>query len=205
MIIHFIVANWPAVTTAIGTISSVLWYSERARDIAGKCILGPCRWFLGMARLPTTQRQQTLDIKEIKGQVLPNGGSSMRDDVTAIKLVALEQKALQRAVLDSANVGFFMADISGARVFVNLRLAEMLGCQRADLLGNGWISFVAEDQREKVSREWADCVRFRREFKMPFDYITRDGRRLSVECNAREVRDGDQFFGWAGRCETTGK
>lgn len=93
------------------------------------------------------------DIKLIRDQVYPNGGSSLRDVVNRIEVQQLVDGELRRAYQQHVNVPFWEADPEGRILWCNGAFAKLLGVSTEDLKDYGWLSMVANDDIARVKHD----------------------------------------------------
>lgn len=93
------------------------------------------------------------DIKAIKDQVYPNGGSSLRDVVNRIEDSLHVEREIRRATIQHMNLPMWEADADGRIEWCNLAFAKLLGVSTEDLKDYGWLSMVAADDLARVKHE----------------------------------------------------
>jgi PAS domain S-box-containing protein len=69
-----------------------------------------------------------------------------------------QSEARYRRIADTAREGIWLVDRAGRTLFANRRVAEMLGCDGADLAGRRLLDFVDEAIREETERELTRAV-----------------------------------------------
>lgn len=174
---------------------------RKSRDVAAALsALGP---FMETARkdfkaLDAFFRDLDARVKRIELNVGPNGGKSLYDSQRRVEDdLAFLKEAM---TLDQVSP-LFRATPSGQFEWVNDRFAELVNVPADDLLGNGWMSAICEQDREKVVREWESAVAHRRRFNMTFSILGHDGREVLVYCRAfpMSLHGEPRFF--VGRIE----
>lgn len=141
-----------------------------------------------IARFGKSVMQTFQNVEDISKQLRPNGGGSLRDGIDRIemRLTAIEQR--NRAVVLEVPYGVFEADASGSCLWVNRTFLRLTGRGLDEVLGSGWISAVAPEDRAAVSEEWAACIAQGREFSMNYDLVDLDGHRVAVRTRALPLR-----------------
>jgi PAS domain S-box-containing protein len=155
-------------------------------------------------RLETVDKipQMYAMMADIKKEVLPNGGSSLRDGVDRIerRIVTLEEK--QNVFMRDAHHGLFETDSSGKWINVNRTLCRMLECSDDELLGKGWITFL-KDQTvfDLLNRAAANEV----EYKGVAEFITATGETITCTILASPMRSSldKNFIGYLGIIDQT--
>ena len=105
-------------------------------------------------------------LNSVLAEVLPNGGSSLKDAVSRIERRQILFDGRAHAMMQEENKPMFEADVYGNCVWVNRKLARITGRSQEDLRNNGWINIIHEDDREAVVREWRKSVSEHRSFSM---------------------------------------
>ncbi len=157
------------------------------------------------------------DVKSIKKQVLPNGGTSLPDKVDklvqaqAVQSEHLNKMSLRGAVVeaivksaswDTSTIPQFITDTEGDVVDVNRAFIDLTS-RGMDLMGNGGgINVVVSEDRTRVDVAWKQAVAEQRDFEDVFRIKTPTGF-ASVSCRAianfdRAATD-KPFIGHAGR------
>ena len=128
-------------------------------------------------------------INEIRKEVKPNGGSSMRDELRRYGHDVRQLGATMRAYFENSDDGLFEADSHGRFSYINETLRRWCDRSRSDLFGFGWFSCVADHDRDKVRDEWLEAVAEKREFRQRFAMVSAAGNEFSVDVLARPVPD----------------
>lgn len=119
-----------------------------------------------MSALPHVARLGE-DVRVIRDQVLPNGGSSLRDSVARTETMVRDVLAMTRANADAAPDGHVDVDALGRWTWANATLCRWLGIDQDRLLGWGWQNAVIFEQRQDLRAEWEAAIRERREMARP--------------------------------------
>lgn len=119
--------------------------------------------------------KQNVFIKEIRGQVFPNGGGSIIDmqkrtfeQIGILVATVGNLTAGQRNILDIMDVPSWESDENGRFTFVNTALCELVGATPTELLGLSWTGRIAFYDRDKVVKEWKESVENASDFNVPF-------------------------------------
>ncbi|MDQ3287665.1 MAG: PAS domain-containing protein [Pseudomonadota bacterium] len=136
----------------------------------------------------------------IKHELEPNGGGSMRDEVRRIGRDIRLHGATLRAYVENSNEGIFEADGQGLYIYSNGTYLRWTERAPSECLGFGWLSCIAETDRDDVRQEWIAAVEEKREFKMRYAMVTASGQEFSVDCLAKPIRDvgSSEVSGWVG-------
>lgn len=103
-------------------------------------------------------------VATVKKEVLPNGGSSFRDEVGK-KMAMVSNKvetvaAMNRVARERLNIPTFECDEHGVGVDVSDTFCQMVGLPRDEVIGNGWlVAIPTVAERESVQKEWEFCIK----------------------------------------------
>ena len=114
-------------------------------------------------------------------------------EITALKTaeVALkESEARFRTLSESSPSGIYFADANGRRSYTNTRWQEIFGLGNEQALGEGWISALHPDDRDRVVTGWREIAATGREFAMEFRVCKGDGQVRLLRTRAKPVRAG---------------
>ena len=131
----------------------------------------------------------------IQAELVPNGGGSLRDAINRIE-------ALQLAGLQLTGKAYWLSNPAGECTFASVKLATLMGKTPDQILGWGWVSAVALDDREKCRKEWDAAVKDHREFHLKYSYVHEDGTKVGVVGHAIPVIHAQTkaiigMIGWA--------
>jgi len=138
-------------------------------------------------------------LARIEGFVGPNGGKSLIDAATRLETTV---QFLHEVVAMEQPWPTFRASAKGEVEWANDRFVELVGMPIDRVSGNGWISAIAETDRQRVSDEWSRCVAERRLFKMRFAVTNAEGRDMIVNCTAIPVVLRGELRCIAGKIES---
>lgn len=113
---------------------------------SGVIITGCIAWYKRKSQL-------SADIKAIKEQLYPNGGSSLRDAVNRIEEQQHVDGELRRAYQHHITVPLWEADAEGHILWSNQAFARLLGVTTEELKGHGWLSMVNREDLANVKHE----------------------------------------------------
>lgn len=132
--------------------------------------------YAALEAIPSIQN----DLKLIREQLVPNGGSSLRDSIDRLESNSVVMGQIHGVLLTTNNVALVRMDSSGHVIEVSDPLCRLLGRSREELLGNNWISAVNEEDREEVSAEWSNAMEADRNFESRFYFDLNDGTKIKV-------------------------
>lgn len=108
---------------------------------------------LSFLRLKISKNDISKNVKTIKDQVTPNGGSSMNDRLVKLSHSIAEMQATMQAyftvMMNNDTSAQARADHDGSWVFCNARLTEVFGIYHRDMLDKGWQVAVGRNVAER--------------------------------------------------------
>lgn len=138
-------------------------------------------------------------LEVIKHQLVPNGGSSLRDAVDRIeaRIMLTEQRA--RLLWMDSPMAVFETDAAGEFTHVNRTFIRWTGRSSQDLDGNGWLNAVAPADRAAIYNDWLTSIAQEREFSADFSLRHDSGATFAVHCSAFPMYDAKcKLAGWMG-------
>lgn len=138
--------------------------------------------------LSRTEQVERL-LRQVKHEVMPNGGASLRDAInrteSTVALLVAQQRARDDAEDDIVRLD---ADADGRVTWMAGALMRWTERTSDELKGYGWMSFVHPDDREDVADEYSRCIRHSRQFDAAFRLIDRSGDITMVRMSAVPVQ-----------------
>ena len=153
-------------------------------------------------------RAAASDVKAIKKEVFPNGGSSLSDRVDAtrnelrsLRFEVTATRRVQRRALDQTKgVALFECDYLGQCTWVSAQWTAWTGLSVGEAQGHGWAAAIHHMDRERVFAAWTTAILERRPFAAEIRYAhVRTGliTRVRVDAEAIEAPSGE-CVGWVG-------
>jgi PAS domain S-box-containing protein len=105
--------------------------------------------------------------------------------------------ATLRAMSEASPLGMFLADISGNCVQSNPAFERIAGLSKQAVLGNGWLSTLHPDDREKVLAAWSKTTSSGASFASVHRFVHRSGRVVWASMKSASMNDGEQLLGFA--------
>jgi PAS domain S-box-containing protein len=125
----------------------------------------------------------------------------IRDITDRQQSQALLQDSEQRYVslAETVPVGIFRTDAIGNGTYVNNCWCEIAGLSPEAAAGNGWISALHPEDRDRVAAEWYRSAQNNSQFHMEYRFLRSDGNVTWVYGQAAAERDADgEIIGYAG-------
>lgn len=144
-------------------------------------------------------------VDEITHEFRPNGGKSIRDRLNRIEVDLQKKDVRYRVVLDSAHLGIFECDATGACTYANRTLCDWFEMQHSEMLGNGWLAAIKAEEREAVHSNWKDAALNDIPWSTTYTVVpVRGGKSYTAHAKAVAIRDIDGkivvFCGTVQRC-----
>lgn len=105
--------------------------------------------------------------------------------------------ATLRAMSEASPLGMFFADAAGVCLQSNADFARIAGLSESELLGNGWLSTLHPDDRDRVATAWATAVKTGTRFVSLHRFAHRDGKVVWASMQSAKMSDGGQLIGYA--------
>ena len=106
---------------------------------------------------------------------------------------------LFRTLAEGSPSGIFRTDAAGSWLYVNNRWCEISGIRAEAARGDGWVSALHPDDRERVFGEWATATKKRQSFLSEYRCQKPDGTVTWVVGQARAETDPqDKTLGYVG-------
>lgn len=184
------------VAILVATYPVVRWLTRPVLVQAWRFVAVPVRaHFAGINRMVASVERMEGEVTQIKRRVEaelgPNGGGSMKDQVTVIA-------ARQAAIFDGMSRPAFQADASGRFVSVNRAFETLTGYPARDLLGKGWVNLIHQDQVEAFMLAWDHTIRDGRILRRDCVLVKASGDELMVCVDAVPVKAGARVLEWQG-------
>ena len=137
-----------------------------------------------------SERLKKLD--EIHAQLMPNGGSSIKDSIDRIeRKLVFNTEWIRMFDKDSGRIVFHL-DANGNLEWANKAFLDLFDCELSDVLGLGWLSKVAREDYSLISTEIDNAIEDQRDINVAFNL--NNGQH--VDCIARAMRSKATLFGY---------
>ena len=125
-----------------------------------------------------------LTLDDIRKEIKPNGGSSLRDSIDRIENSINMSALMNDAQMTALGVAYWRADGRGRWEHVSQDLCRIVGVTETEMLGSNWLSLIHEDDREEVTLEWKAAVRGMRKATFECNLVRPSGRMIRVKAVA---------------------
>ena len=186
------IAEWLGLAAGAAVGLKVLWSVL-------KRIRTKLKYMFGISALKEDLSEVSKQLNFIVSELLPNGGSSVKDALTRIeRSVALTNERQRARMLDSKDM-VFETDPDGNCIWVNRTYARITKRLPAELLVYGWVNAIAPEDRERVNNEWYKSVHENREFDMEFNFATPELELIPARVRSYKMRDShDKVVAYLG-------
>jgi hypothetical protein len=175
-----LVDNAGTISTSIAIITPILVHLRSVHKTLSKIAEVPDRMTLIDERLAKVES----GMSRIEGEVVTNGGSSLKDAVLRIE-------NFQLASFEFHQKPIIVLDKKGHLKTANKPVLDILQCEMEDLIGIGWLSYL------QSSDEWERMVEAGNAMK---SHSTVDMR--PIEWMFRPVKVNGKCDGWMGSVST---
>lgn len=138
-----------------------------------------------MFNAKASQLEITHRLDDIMSQLVPNGGSSIKDSLDRIEDKQHFLGSFIKTQLNTHSKALFEADDLGRCQWVNRTHSRITGFSVAEVLGRGWVNVIAPECRTEFAMKWDRAVKNGSEFDEDIWYIKPDGKtRYQVHVHA---------------------
>lgn len=195
-----VITQWVQLCIALSTAGVGIYVFYRRRL---KKRVDAVRKFLRGLPKTCADVQTLMDhMKDVRHELHPNGGSSLRDSIDRIERKLTRNERLQECLMGFASFAIYMADAHGACTFVNRTLVRWTGVPSEDLLGEGWINVVHPEDVDQVQYDWESAVDDGRAFDSRFRITGANEEVVHIHSRAYPIGPGQGFIGVATREHT---
>lgn len=181
----------------------IKWWKTRAyhnRMLAEKLIPMASRWesieqLIHERVLPSMER--------IEHELRNNSGGSLRDRIDRIDRLVVRHSSRMNFESNRDRTGVYEAEVNGDWNYVNQALCEMFDKHPTELLGRGWLTSVAEHDREEVWKKWTYALQQDIPYECSFQLASKEsGESFVVRVIAQPYRTASNtVIGYYGTIE----
>lgn len=115
------------------------------------------------------------------------------------RFLANRAEAMARMQWRCATNPIFHFDPVGLCLGANVAMCKLLARQEDEIVGHGWRSLLADEDRNAVVEEFERVIRHRRDFHMTFRWTNAGNEDIKAICHAyRMVSLDGMMLGWVG-------
>jgi PAS domain S-box-containing protein len=120
--------------------------------------------------------------------LVPESGS-LESIIKRIKSDIHKGQEWNRLILDCSAIIAVEADEEGACLWTSKEWLKSTGLSLKESVGDGWLTGVKEEDRERVAREWSLCIKHNRVFDVHFFISNRNDQDVRVRGVGHVVSD----------------
>ena len=186
-----------AVIEMTGVIAGAIGSAIAIAGAALKFMIRPIRKWL--ARIAVA----IADIQQVKSEVTPNGGGSLKDIVSRIDARGERTAARTLALQDAQSACIYECDTDGCCTYANRALCDLFGIEQAAMMGNGWLTAIDHEHRAEVFEVWAHAASHGIPYENDYTVVNqRAHTRLKCRTYARPMRNSaGKVIGYSGIVE----
>lgn len=148
----------------------------------------------------------SLQVEEVSKELKPNGGGSIKDQVKQIandiKIIRVERDATFYLSKEPS----FKSDGKGYYTSINYSLGQLVGVSESELLGLGWLNYIALEDKDRIWEEWENIIESGKEISLFYGIKNPTTMEvIPVKCRAVINRDNDKILSVIGTIEPTEK
>lgn len=127
-------------------------------------------------------------------ELQPNGGSSIKDQIKAIRTDIAYVKAREASRIYIDRQPQWECDINGHCVKVNKAWTELTGLSENDAAGNGWMKAIHDSDRVRVLENWEEAVHNNNSFFMRFRIRNKITNEIYFVKAVADIKRNDKRF-----------
>jgi len=145
-------------------------------------------------------------LEKVSQELQPNGGGSIKDQIKQIandiKIIRVERDATFYLSKEPS----FKSDGKGYYTSINYALSQLVGVSESELLGLGWLNYVALEDKDRIWEEWENIIESGKEISLFYGIKNPTTMEvISVKCRAVIIRDNNKILSVIGTIEPTEK
>lgn len=178
----------------LGDVVKAWWYVIAT-------VLAPVVWRYGMK--PVVDFVRRLDasivmVDRMSKALGTNGGSSLADKIHITAKVSVMNAARMAAFMDQIERPLFETDVDGSYTRINRAMEDLLGYSSDDMRGRGWITAVADEDRDRTVREWFHTIEDKRACVIRTRLLSRRGIVIDARIEAQPMDNDGDIVAWMG-------
>lgn len=145
-------------------------------------------------------------LEKVSKELQPNGGGSIKDQIKQIandiKIIRVERDATFYLSKEPS----FKSDGKGYYTSLNHALSQLVGVPESELLGLGWLNYIALEDKDRIWEEWENIIESGKEISLFYGIKNPTTMEvIPVKCRAVINRDNDKILSVIGTIEPTEK
>lgn len=124
-----------------------------------------------MEDIATDVAEMKPKINRVYAEVMPNGQSSIKDQITRIDYNLSLHQNIHRATMNGLKIPYFLTDEEGGWVEVGHEVSALLSRNESDLMGFNWASWIVEGERTRVFDEIKSATKHHRKVDIVCEFF----------------------------------
>jgi PAS domain S-box-containing protein len=166
-----------------------------------KFIKMPIRRFLDKIEDIKTKTESTH--KSINDNIMPfiesfhnefttNSGKSLKDKIIRIDNAIKREELRSKLIADNlSSIGAYECNEKGEWIWVNKALCDMFGLSNEQMIGQGWLRAVCEEDRNDIWTTWLDTIRLNIPYEVTYNICNlKTNQTFTCRSTAIVHRDG---------------
>ena len=117
----------------------------------GGLLFGAIRWLYYVSK----------KVQDIYGQVVSSEKGSLSQQIEELSFLMQVEVSARRFYWSHDKEALFECDVDGRCIWANRRLCDLFGLDGQEVLGNGWLTAIAHEDREETWENWIGAVKAR--------------------------------------------
>lgn len=143
-------------------------------------------------------------LEKVSKELQPNGGGSIKDQIKQIandiKTIRIERDATFYLAKEPS----FKSDGKGHYTSINYSLTQLVGVSESELLGLGWLNYIALEDKDRIWEEWENIIESGKEISLFYGIKNPTTMEvIPIKCRAVINRDSDEVISVIGTLEPT--
>ena len=189
------------ITATVVAVGSIGWATWRIIVPTSRKMKRFVQAVRSIAPMQQLQQQQTELLQEIRSELRPNGGSSLRDRIDGIQRSVEYNGRVTRKLMTSNSNGFIEFDPGGNVKTVSRGMTRRLGRTEGELTGRNWMACLHPLSRGRADAEIENALKNKRDIEMLVEFVHPESNTtIPTRINAYAVIDHvrQTVDGWLG-------
>ena len=182
---------WIAISAGCAACAVVIARTQAAAKVVKKTVAWIVLVFGAAQKVMQTLEKQNAQLARIEGQLLTNGGGSLRDKIDATHRLVLIAAARSRFLIAESSHATYECNLDGQCTYASPALCAMFGLTEHEMMGNGWQQAIKEEELQTVRESWKRAID--QDFPYEQNYTVvhrRHAKEYKLHTSMKVVRDG---------------
>lgn len=183
--------NWWA--KGAGILAALLVWVGRTKNVLNffsKCCASVKRFFTFQRILTERMDKQDKELAFIRSELTFNGGGSTKDFAkNSYELAAISNVRAKHIIMINP-VPMYECDKEGKCILANTALCELFGLSEQEMLGNGWLSAIAPEDRQQCWEHFQHSIKLDIPYEWNYTVVNyKTHKRLRCKTEVTVLRD----------------